>query len=217
MSEISKRSGAIAPGLRKTSPSSREACLIPNSRSTYSPLWFSSPLLNTRISSPLLSERDPLGAPRSSKVKRSRPPVRSTRGPISPRTCPSMSSSSSSLYDATLAGLDFRTLLPGLWGLGTDEGEVSDTETVKGSGTASASRKVGARSAALAADEFALAPRPRADADLRATVDVAPGQGMARGKKRGNALKTSKVSLSSSRTHGHVRRLLRHDDARCRK
>lgn len=53
MSEISKRSGAIAPGLRKTSPSSREACLIPNSRSTYSPLWFSSPLLNTRISSPL--------------------------------------------------------------------------------------------------------------------------------------------------------------------
>lgn len=130
-----------------------------------------------------------------------------------------MSSSSSSLYDATLAGLDFRTLLPGLWGLGTDEDEVSDTETVKGSGTASASRKVGAkkRSAALAADELiALAPRPRADADLRATVDVALGQGMARGKKRGNAVKTSKVRLPSKRARGHVRRLLRHDDARCR-
>lgn len=125
-----------------------------------------------------------------------------------------MSSSSSSLYDATLEGLDFRTLLPGLWGLGTDEDDVSDAETVKGFGRTSASRKVGARSAAHANDEFALAPRPRADADLRTTVDVALGQGMARGKKRGNAVRTTKVRLSF--THGHVRRLLRHDDARCR-
>ncbi|GAA5865390.1 hypothetical protein JCM3774_005621 [Rhodotorula dairenensis] len=106
---------------------------------------------------------------------------------------------SSALYDATLASLDFRTLLPGLWGLGTDEGE-SDQETIKGSaptaGTSSEVRKVGARSGVLV-DEFdnlsmkPTAPAPRADGAPPA-VDVPSGQGMARGKKRSNAGKNHK-------------------------
>lgn len=108
---------------------------------------------------------------------------------------------SSSLYDATLASLDFRTLLPGLWGLGTDEVE-SDQETIKGSGkgsagTSSGPRPVGARSGVLVDELASLSmkqptSRPRAPAAALAG-DVPSGQGMARGKKRNNVGKNHKV------------------------
>ncbi|GAA5986580.1 hypothetical protein JCM10908_003810 [Rhodotorula pacifica] len=134
------------------------------------------------------------------------------------------SSSSSSLYDATLASLDFRTLLPGLWGLGTDEAE-SDKETVKGgkvtAGSASASargQKVGGRSAALVDEfnNFTLDSREAKDgaataaasaAVVSGTVDPGAGQGMTRVKKRANVKKNKvtgpkkKQAISTSGRH----------------